>query len=402
MESVAEREASAELLAAQQLEEAAKFLDMEPWIVRRLRQCEREVAVNLELIRDNGDAIMLRGMRMQHSAVRGPCMGPMMFARDLCEGDGRAFAMWLTWQSALWDLPFGGSAGWIGASLEELSEREARLLTRSYVESMAGVIGGERDILTPEREAHPEVSAWALHAIGRVNRKLAASVTGKPFTLGGVAREKIAALALRTIIESASRSQGTKLAGAQIAVAGFGSDARRLVQALDDAGARVVAVCDRSGGVFHRSRLDLRPLLEYVEKEEVVFGFPDAQAISADEMMQLPCDVLILGPGYDLSTPTKARMVIENGGLVNCSWSSKVVVVPALLGDAGLRIADFLEWRKTACGIVSDRDLLRGMHALARKTWSDVWEHAQKYEIRLDQSAMAIAVGRVAQAMRMG
>ena len=402
MSTVAEREAPAELLAAQHLEEAAKFLDLEPWIVRRLRQCEREIAVNLEVIRDDGDAMMFRGMRVQHSAARGPCMGPMMFSRDFSEGAGHALAMWLTWQSALWDLPFGGSAGWIGASLDGLSEREARLLTRAYVESMVGVIGAERDIVTPERNAHPEVSAWELHALGKTSRKSAASVTGKPLALGGVPREKIAALALRTLIESALRSQGIKLAGAQIAMAGFEPEARALALALDGVGARIVAVCDRSGAVFHRSRLDLRPLTEYVEKEDVVYGYPEAQPMSTEEMMQLPCDVLILGPGYDLVTSTKAKMVVENGGAVNCSWSSKVVIVPALLGDAGLRLADFLEWRKSACGIVSDRELMRGMQALVRKTWNEVWTHSQKYEIRLDQSAMAIAAGRVAQAMRMG
>jgi glutamate dehydrogenase (NAD(P)+) len=402
MGTVVEKERSAELLAAQQLEEAAKFLDLEPWIVRRLRQCEREIAVNLEVIRDDGDAMMFRGLRVQHSAARGPCMGPLMFARDFAGGSGHALAMWLTWQSALWDLPFGGSAGSISASLEELSEREARLLTRGYAESLAGVIGGERDIITPEKDAHPEVSAWLLHALGKMDRKSAASVMGKPLALGGVPREKIAALALRTVIESALRSQGTKLVGAQIAMAGFGREIRWVASALDAAGGRLVAVCDRSGALFHRSRLDLRPLMEYVEKEDVVYGYPDAQAMSAEEMMQLPCEVLILGPGYDLVTSTKARMVVENGGAVNCSWSSKVVVVPALLGDAGLRIADFLEWRKSTCGIVSDREMLRGMQALVRKTWNEVWEHAQKYEIRLDQSAMAIAVGRVAQAMRMG
>ena len=402
MVTMVEREATAELLAAQQLEEAAKFLDVEPWIVRRLRHCEREIAVSLEVIRDNGDAMMFRGVRVQHSAARGPCMGPLMFSRHFSEGDGHALAMWLTWQSALWDLPFGGSAGWIGASLEELSEREARLLTRGYIDSLAGVIGAEKDIVTPERNAHPEVSAWALNALGKVSRKLATSVTGKPSSLGGVAREKVAALALRTLIESALRSQGMKLAGAQIAMAGFGRESRCVASALDTAGARIVAVCDRSGAVFHRSRLELPPLLEYLEKEDVVFGYPDAQSMSAEEMMQLPFDVLILGPGHDLLTATKARMVLECGGAVNCSWSSKVVVIPALLGDSGLRLADFLEWRKSACGIVSDRELLRGMQALVRRTCNDVWEHSQKYEIRLDQSAMAIAVGRMAQAMRMG
>src|SRR4051812_40914601 len=112
METVAERELSAELRAAQELEETAKFLDLEPWILRRLRQCEREVTVNLEVIRDDGEPMMFRGTRTQHSAARGPYMGPLMFKKEMSPGDGHALATQLTWMSALWDLPFGGSAGW--------------------------------------------------------------------------------------------------------------------------------------------------------------------------------------------------------------------------------------------------------------------------------------------------
>ncbi len=402
MSATAEREVSAELLAAQQLEEAAKFLDLEPWIVRRLRQCEREVAVHLEVIRDNGEPMMFRGVRVQHSAARGPYMGPLIFAKDMSVGEAHALAMHMTWQSALWELPFGGSAGCIGASLEELSEREARLLTRAYVESLSGVIGTRSDVVTPERDGHREVNAWALAAMGRTHREQMSAVTGKPVALGGVDREKIAALFLRMLMASALREQGANLLGAQVAVAGFGTQSRWLVSALESAGAKVVAVSDRSGAVFHSSRLDVRALLEWVGKEDVVFGYREAESLSAEEMMQLPCDALVLSSAQELRVIPKARMVVEAGGRVNCMLHEETMVLPALLADAGLRIADFMEWRKSACGVLSERELVRGLQGQVTKTWSEVWEHSRKFETSLEQSAMAIAVGRVAQAMRMG
>src|SRR3954468_14255568 len=255
MGTVAEREVSAELMAAQQLEEAAKFLDLEPWILRRLRQPEREVTVNLELIRDNGEPMMYRGVRVQHCAVRGPYMGPLMFANDRADRDGHALATQLTWQSALWDMPFGGSAGGIGASLEELSEREARLLTRAYVEALAGVIGDGRDVLTPERAGHREVNAWALCALGKTEREQLSAVMGKPASMGGVDREKIAALFSRALLTVSLREQGMKLSGARVVIAGFGIEARWLASALESADACVMAVSDRSGALFHRNRL---------------------------------------------------------------------------------------------------------------------------------------------------
>jgi glutamate dehydrogenase (NAD(P)+) len=192
-----------------------------------------------------------------------------------------------------------------------------------------------------------------------------------------------------------------KLAGAQVAIAGFSAESRWLASALESARASVVAVSDKSGAVFHRSRLDVRPLLEFVEKEDVVFGYPHAESMSAEEMMQLSCDVLVLSAGQELRVSPKARVVVEAGGKVNCMLRKETLVLPSLLADAGLRIADFLEWRKSACGVVADRELLRGLQGQVRKTWSEVWEHAQHYDIGLEQSAMAIGVGRVAQAMRM-
>lgn len=391
---------SAELLAAQQLEEAAKFLDLEPWIVRRLRQCEREITVNMEVIRDDGEPMMFRGLRVQHCAVRGPYMGPLMFSKDLLYANAHALAMQLTWQSALWDLPFGGSAGWIGTSLEELSEREARVLTRAYVEALKDVL--VNDVLTPERGGHREVNAWALCAMGRTGREHLTAITGKPPSLGGVEREKIAALFLRGLLTAALHEQGIALPGVQIAIAGFSNEARWIASALDTAGARVIAVSDRSGAVFHRSHLEVRSLEDYVAKEEVVFEYPDAQAISAEEMMQLPCDVLLLTSGQELRVPAQAKMVVEAGGILNCMLHKETIVLPALLADAGLRMAEFLEWRKSACGELSDRELLRGLQGHIRKTWAAVRDHAKRYEFSLEQAAMTLAVGKVAEAMRMG
>lgn len=401
MSTVAERETTAELLAAQQLEEAARFLDLEGWIVRRLRQCEREVTVNLEIIRDNGDAVMFRGVRVQHSGARGPYMGPLVFTKTMLPNEASMLASQRTWLSALWGLPFGGSSGVIGASLADLSEREIRLLTRAYIESMAGVIGPGRDVITPQRDGHAEVNSWVLGALGRIDREQLSAVTGKPSSLGGVEREQIAALFQRTLLGVVLREHEIELSGAKVAIAGFGMEGRWLASAIEGSGGNVVAVCDRSGAIFHRSRLEVKDVLQHVHDQDVVFGYPDASAISADEMMRLPVDVLVLTPGSELRGPTDARIVVEAGGDAAGSFGAGTTLVPGLLADGGLLYADYLEWRKNACGILSERELLRGLQGLVRKTWSEVWSHSRKHELTLKQSAMAMALARVAEALRM-
>jgi glutamate dehydrogenase (NAD(P)+) len=306
----------------------------------------------------------------------------------------------LTWQSALWEVPFDGSAGIISTSLDDLSEREARLLTRGYIESLEGLLS--HDVLTPERAGHPEVNAWALAALGRTERDHLAAVTGKPPSPCGVDRERVAGLFLRGLIAAALHEQGKKLEGSQIAIAGFDVESRQLASTLSTFRARVIAVSDRSGALFQSNGLDPHLLCEYFDKEGVVFGYPDAEAISAEELSQLACDVLILTSGHELRLPTKAQIVVEAGGLVNCMLRKETLVLPALLADSGHRLADYLEWRKSACGELSDRELIRGLQPHVRKIWAEVRKYSCHYDITLEQAAMAIAVSRVAQAMRMG
>lgn len=401
MGTVGQREVSRELIAVEELEEAAAFLDLERWIVRRLRQCEREVSVNLEVIRDDGEPAMFRGVRIQHSTARGPCMGPLIFSKEMFEENARAQAMQLTWQSALWGAPFGGSVGWIGASLEELSERESRLLTKAYVESMNGIIGSNTDVITPQRGGHRELSAWELAALGRTDHEHLATIMGKPISLGGVAREKVAASFLRAVVANALRESGFKLAGVRVAISGFDAEARAFASEIESAGTRVIAVSDQSGAIFHPTGLDVSSVIRYVQKEEVVFGYLDGQAMSEEDMLQLPADVLVLSAGHTPSLPKQARIIVEAGGRAGSAVPDDRMVVPGVVADCGSRVADCVEWRKNACGVQSERELLRGLQGLVRTTWAEVWSFAQQYELTLQQAAMVLAVSRVAETLRM-
>ncbi len=398
---VVEREVSAEMMAAEQLEETARFLDLEPWIVRRLHQCEREIQVNLEIIDDNGQPKMFRGIRVQHCGARGPLMGPLMFSRSLTLPDSHAMAMQATWQYALWNLPFGGSAGWLAASLDELSEREARLLTRAYVQTLRGVIGHGVDVITPEHGGLPQVSAWAMSALGNTDRETLAGITGKPPSMGGVEREHIAAKFVRYVLAAAASERTLELRGARVIVAGFDAVARTIAVELQKAGAKVIGVSDQSGAVFQRNGLSVASLSSFVEREKVVFGYPEADGMSFDDLLQQPSDVLVASAGQEVRTRPQATLVLEAGGKVHAELNAGSLLIPAMIGDFGLPMADFLEWRKTECGVYAETDLLRGLQAHVRKTWKEISAYADAHEMDLQGAAMALALSRVATAMRM-
>ena len=395
------RDTSPDLQAAQQLEEVARFLDLEKWIVQRLRYCEREVQVHSQITNDVGESRIVKGIRVQHASVRGPAMGPLLFSKQLSNSDVHALAMSLTWQWALWKLPFSGSIGLISADMEDLSEREARQLTRRYVDQLEGVIGPQVDVITSARDNPPQVMAWALSALGALDARTLASVTGKPASLGGIDNLGIAARFFRILFSCVMKQFGSAIQGASVALLGFDGLAQKMALELEGAGARIVAVAARSGGVHDRNGLNIALLLQHLEKERALFGYPDAQPIAVDDLLQLPCAALLLCDQSGLTQDTAARVIFEAGGEVQRSLPSKQQVIPSLLSDFGFSFAAFCEWRKNSCGGFVEVDGLRGLPVHIRDTWRELWNYAQKHELSLQRAALALAVSRVAEAMRM-
>ncbi len=395
------RDNSPELEAVQQLEEAARFLDLEKWIVQRLRYCERDTHVYLQAANDTGEPRVFRASRVQHASVRGPAMGPLLFSRHHTSSELHAIAMNLTWQWALWKLPFSGSAGCISADIDELSEREARLLIRQYIHHLRGTIGPQIDVVAPARDTHPEVMAWALSALGSAEAHSLATICGKPVSVGGVDVLGIAARFFRAIFACAARQYGTALKGGNVDLLGFDPLARRIASELERSGSRIVAVADRSGCVYDAAGLNIASLTQYVEHESVVFGYPQADSIPLADLLNHSCDALILCASEGLTDLPAARMVFEAGGELHCDVPHSTPVIPALLADFGLSFASFCEWRKNSCGGFAEVDGIRGLPVHVRNIWRQVHEYGEKHELSLRRAATTLAISRVAEAMRL-
>ncbi|HUN87845.1 MAG TPA: Glu/Leu/Phe/Val dehydrogenase dimerization domain-containing protein [Terriglobales bacterium] len=392
-------DASSALEAAQELEQTARFLDLEKWIVQRLRHSERESQLHSQIITDDGQPRIVRALRVQHSSVRGPGMGPLLFSKNLSASDVHAIAMNLTWQWALWKLPLSGSAGLISSDLNELSEREARLLTRCYATEMPALFGSQTDVTTPARDSHPQIMAWAMAALGPSESR-STSIVGKPISMGGVDRAGLAARFLRTLFALVMKQFGLAAKGACIAILGFDETARRIALELERTGTRVVAIADHSGGVCDPAGLNVGLLIQHAEKEQVLFGYPEAKPISMEDLLQLKSDALLLCC-EDLGQPATAGVVFESGAKVNCVLPGKTSVIPSLLADFGLQFASFCEWRKNSWGAFSEMESLRGMPLYVRNVWQEVWDYAQRHELTVKEAALTLAVSRMAEAMRM-
>ncbi|MBZ5569270.1 MAG: hypothetical protein LAN64_15640 [Acidobacteriia bacterium] len=336
-----------------QLEEAARALDLEDWIVQRLKHSEREITVNLPLLRDSGDAAISTGIRVQHFHGRAGCLGPVLLAPDAHIAQLRPLAQHLTLQCALFDLTLGGSAGAIVCDPAQLSERELRHLVRDYL----AALDIRADIFAPTEFA----AAWTSRHIAP------AAVVGKPAVLGGLP-DPAAAIAAGwfTLISEAFTAQPTPATSHQpprsaldshrISLQGFGPAAAALARLLHDAGARIVAVADKSGGLFADRGLDLAAISAHVAKQGMVYGFDGAEPVRNSDVLESACDLLITAAAErqlnaQNASRVRAPLILEAvhnavTPAARCTLTSRgITVIPDLLGAAPRTLAWFAEWQ---------------------------------------------------------
>ncbi|MGZ4814857.1 MAG: hypothetical protein ACXVZV_05590, partial [Terriglobales bacterium] len=194
---------------------------------------------------------------------------------------------------------------------------------------------------------------------------------------------------------------GAATRGARVAFFGFDALARRAALELERTGTQIIAVADRSGGVYDAAGLNVMSLIKHVECEEVVFGYSEAAGIPVHDLLNESCDALILCGPERLVHSTSARVVFEAGGEFKGQLPARTPLIPSLLADFGLSFAAFCEWRKNSSGGFSDLDGLRGLPVHVRNTWREVYEYSQRHELSLRAASLAVALSRVAEAMRM-
>ncbi|MFB3813683.1 MAG: Glu/Leu/Phe/Val dehydrogenase [Terriglobales bacterium] len=398
-----EEEADPLLRTSAEFEEGAARLDLEPWIVQRLRHPERELTANLAFTRDNGETLPVTGVRVQHHTGGLPSMGPVRWSHDCHLHAVRAAAMFQTWQLALLDLPFGGAAGAVLCNPDELSERELRTVARAYAHGLRGLLGSTSDVPTPGAGCNPQTIAWMLE--GTRSSDLGA-VTGKPEELWGVPGSSHALAYGITALLAYLRPP---LHEQRVAVQAIHPAPMAMV--LHEAEAHVVAAADHSGGVMNDNRLDVPALAAHVQHKGVVFGFAGGEAVCNADVLEAECDALVLAGAERQITSVNAGRVrasvvfeVTPGAMTRAAETALlergVIVVPPLIATAGSSIAAYLEWaHNTRCSLEIP-NLPKVIAERVCGVYDAAHSAAQTHQGTLREAALVIAVQRVAKRMR--
>jgi glutamate dehydrogenase (NAD(P)+) len=384
------------------LEQAARALDVEPWVLQRLKHPEREITVNLPLTRDDGSTVNVTGHRVQHSRAQGPSIGPVLLSPKSHLASLRTMAAQITLQSALLGLRLGGAAGAIVIDRERFSERELRHVVKDYVVSLRENTGPLRDALAADNEW---LATWMADANTVAHGETEpAAVVGKNPELGRAVSDALVAL-----IEHALAVESVW--GLRIAVQGFGRRARSLAGVLHERGACVTAIADRSGAILAEDGIDIAALCSYVDDNGVVFGFAGGDAATNAEMLESPCDVLILAAaerqvGQQNAHGIRARLVVvlTQGAVTPVGEEAlprQCLLLPHLLAGAPELCVWSHEWQRGLSYSEPDpQQAARDAIALTLHAFDRARKTAKECEVTLRQGAMMSAVERLAMNLR--
>ena len=336
--------------------------DLKVGLVDYLINPKRSIHVRFPITMDDGSIETFHGFRVLHNRVRGPGKGGIRYHPNVSEAEVSALAAFMTWKTAVVDIPFGGAKGGVICNPKELSRGELRRITRRFVIDLGDAIGPHTDIPAPDVYTDQQTMAWIYDTYdmthpGQNNR---AVVTGKPLELGGsVGRDEATArgslYATRQLLKRGVIPSMPTLDGARIAIQGCGNAGGVAARLYHEAGARIVAINDSRGGISSDKGLDPDKVLAHKKEHGSVVGFPKSNAISNEELLAYDCDILIpaaleIQIRADNADNVRAKLIIEaaNGPLTTEAdeilQAKNILVLPDIVANSGGVVVSYFEW----------------------------------------------------------
>ncbi len=403
-------------IAQQQLDQAAEIMGLDPATHELLRWPLRELHVTLPVRMDDGSTQIFHGFRVQYNDARGPTKGGIRYHPEETIDTVRALAAWMTWKTAVVDIPLGGGKGGIVCNPKEMSERELERLSRAYIRQVGRIIGEETDVPAPDVYTTPQIMAWMMDEYSFIRgHNVPGVITGKPIPLGGSqGRGDATARGGVYCVREAGKVLGIELQGATAAIQGYGN-AGQFAHILADQllGLKVVAVSDSKGGIYDASGLNAQEVIAHKNETGSVINFDGSTSITNEELLEL--DVTVLFPAALENQITganagnvKARIIAElaNGPTTpeadEILYQNGVYVIPDFLCNAGGVTVSYFEQVQNAYDFYWDLETVhQRLDQKMTAAFHAVHEAAQNYDVHNRMGAYIVAVARVAEACRL-
>ena len=404
-------------IAQRQLDAVAERLGLDESLHEFLRWPLRELHVTLPVRMDDGSTRIFHGFRVQHNDARGPCKGGVRFHPGETVDTVRALAVWMTWKTAVVNLPLGGGKGGVICDPKALSVTELERLSRAYIRQVGRIVGEDIDCPAPDVYTTPQIMAWMLDEYEAMHggHHRPGMITGKPVPVGGsLGRADATARGGCYVLREAAEALGIKTGGATAAIQGFGNAGQHAALLGSELlGLKIIAASDSRGGIIDQNGLEPEALVAHKRQTGMVKDFKGAQPISNEDLLELPVDILFVAAMENVITAEnapriKARVSCELANGPQTPEADEIVhengvfFIPDLLASAGGVTASHFEmvqnisnyyWTVERANEELDRKMTTAFH--------QVYECAQNENVHMRLAAHMVAVQRVAEAVRL-
>jgi glutamate dehydrogenase (NAD(P)+) len=399
-------------IAQIQFDMAAEFLKIDPGLRQILRTPKRVLEVSLPTKMDNGQVKVLTGFRVQHNISRGPGKGGIRFHPNVTLDEVKALAAWMTWKTAMVNVPFGGAKGGVICDPKRMSKSELERMTRRYASEILPIIGPSMDIPAPDVYTDAQTMAWIMDTYAMtVGHSAHGVVTGKPMSIGGSpGRNEATARGLLYVVEEACKLKKISLRGASVAIQGFGNAGATAARLFAEKKAKIVALGDTRGAVTNPRGIDPIKAFRYKERSGTVVGMPGASRFSNDELLTMKCDILVPAALENVITlqnaeAVKARIVAEAANGPTTPHADEILarrgitVLPDILANAGGVTVSYFEWVQNQEGLMWDVEEVNArLQRVMARSFMEMVETMRRHHVPPRAGAMIVAVGRVAEA----
>jgi glutamate dehydrogenase (NAD(P)+) len=414
-------------MAQQQFDGVAEQLGLDQATRNLLRVPDREMHFNIPIRMDDGSYQVFRGFRIQHNDARGPCKGGIRFHPQETVDTVRALSMWMTWKTAVVDIPLGGGKGGVICDPHNLSMREQEALCRGWVRKIVQYVGPERDVPAPDVMTSGQHMLWMLDEYEQlVGHKAPGFITGKPIGLGGsLGRTEATGFGVIYAVREALGEQGLRMENTTASVQGFGNVAQHAIELLHSYGGKVLCVSswdqkEQSAFCFRRKDgVDLKQLRSMTNSygeisrakaadagyevlpgddwilQEVDVLIPAAMEnqINRDTAPLIPGSVKIIAEGANGPTTPPGDAIVREKGI----W-----LIPDFLANAGGVTCSYFEQVQSNQNYFWTRDeVISKLDTKMTDAYYAVSQMARRRNIPMRDAAYMIAIARVAEACKM-
>ncbi|HLC29819.1 MAG TPA: Glu/Leu/Phe/Val dehydrogenase [Dehalococcoidia bacterium] len=399
--------------AQTQLREVSALLNLDPGTADLLAHAKRELIVNFPVRMDDGSLRTFTGYRVQHNVARGPTKGGIRYHPQVFLNEVRGLAMLMTWKCALINIPYGGAKGGVTVDVKTLSRGELERLTRRYAAELSILIGPEKDIPAPDVNTDAQIMAWFMDTFSvQQGYSVPGVVTGKPVILGGTrGRTEATGRGCMLVAREAAKEYRLPLPGTTVVVQGLGNVGGVAAQLMAEIGFTVLGASNSGGGVYNPKGLKIPDVLRWQRDHDDFVGYPEGDAITNQELLELPCDILlpaaIEGQIHEQNaSKVRAKIIVEGANAPVTTEADRILqdrgipVVPDILANAGGVLVSYFEWVQDLQAFFWEEDEInqRLEQAMVR-SYKEVTELAQAKGVPMRTAALMLGVQRVVDAM---